>query len=43
MYRGKSTVYPVFIGEAAYVEKGIAMALTEKYHLKIKPWGEPVH
>ncbi|MGL5036021.1 MAG: aspartoacylase [Microcystaceae cyanobacterium] len=43
IYRGKSTVYPVFIGEAAYVEKGIAMALTEKYHLKIKPWGEPVH
>ncbi|GAB1541053.1 aspartoacylase [Scytonema sp. NUACC21] len=29
-YQGKSTVYPVFINEAAYYEKGIAMCLTEK-------------
>lgn len=29
-YSGKSTVYPVFINEAAYYEKGIAMCLTEK-------------
>ncbi|MDB9346105.1 aspartoacylase [Nodularia spumigena CS-586/05] len=29
-YQGKSTVYPVFINEAAYYEKGIAMCFTEK-------------
>lgn len=29
-YSGKSVVYPVFINEAAYYEKGIAMCLTEK-------------
>jgi aspartoacylase len=29
-YQGNSTVYPVFINEAAYYEKGIAMCLTEK-------------
>jgi aspartoacylase len=29
-YGGSATVYPVFIGEAAYVEKGIAMALTQR-------------
>ncbi|MCZ2202318.1 MAG: aspartoacylase [Cylindrospermopsis raciborskii PAMP2012] len=29
-YQGKSTVYPVFINEAAYYEKGIAMHLTQK-------------
>ncbi|RCJ41308.1 aspartoacylase [Nostoc minutum NIES-26] len=29
-YEGTSTVYPVFINEAAYYEKGIAMCLTEK-------------
>jgi aspartoacylase len=29
-YQGDSTVYPVFINEAAYYEKGIAMCLTEK-------------
>jgi aspartoacylase len=29
-YHGRSTVYPVFIGEAAYIEKGIAMALTQR-------------
>lgn len=29
-YSGKSTVYPVFINEAAYYEKGIAMCFTEK-------------
>lgn len=32
-YEGKSTVYPVFINEAAYYEKGIAMCLTEKQHI----------
>jgi aspartoacylase len=34
-YTGKSTVYPVFINEAAYYEKGIAMCLTEKQELVI--------
>ncbi len=29
-YRGHATVYPVFINEAAYYEKGIALCLTEK-------------
>ncbi|MGK7885223.1 MAG: aspartoacylase [Crocosphaera sp.] len=29
-YQGNSTVWPVFINEAAYVEKGIAMSLTKK-------------
>jgi aspartoacylase len=29
-YQGQSTVYPVFINEAAYYEKGIAMCLTQK-------------
>ncbi|MBH8563256.1 aspartoacylase [Nostoc sp. CENA67] len=29
-YEGTSTVYPIFINEAAYYEKGIAMCLTEK-------------
>jgi aspartoacylase len=30
VYSGDSTVYPVFINEAAYYEKGIAMCLTQK-------------
>lgn len=34
-YEGKSTVYPIFINEAAYYEKGIAMCLTEKYQLTV--------
>ncbi|WP_414575471.1 aspartoacylase [Anabaena sp. CCY 9402-a] len=29
-YEGTSTVYPIFINEAAYYEKGVAMCLTEK-------------
>lgn len=29
-YDGKSTVFPIFINEAAYYEKGIAMTLTER-------------
>ncbi|MGB3208707.1 MAG: aspartoacylase [Crinalium sp.] len=29
-YEGQSTVYPVFINEAAYYEKGIAMYLAQK-------------
>lgn len=31
-YEGESTVYPIFINEAAYYEKGIAMCLTQKEH-----------
>ncbi|AFY40811.1 aspartoacylase [Nostoc sp. PCC 7107] len=34
-YQGTSTVYPIFINEAAYYEKGIAMCLTEKKILEI--------
>ncbi len=34
-YEGESTVYPVFINEAAYYEKGVAMCLTEKYELSL--------
>jgi aspartoacylase len=34
-YEGESTVYPIFINEAAYYEKGIAMCLTEKYQLTV--------
>ncbi|MBG1267411.1 aspartoacylase [Nostoc sp. WHI] len=30
LYEGASTVYPIFINEAAYYEKGIAMYLTQK-------------
>ncbi|MEH2025391.1 aspartoacylase [Nostoc sp.] len=30
-YEGASTVYPIFINEAAYYEKGIAMYLTQKH------------
>jgi aspartoacylase len=35
VYQGESTVYPIFINEAAYYEKGIAMCLTEKYQLTV--------
>jgi succinylglutamate desuccinylase len=34
-YTGESTVFPVFINEAAYYEKGIAMILTQQQHLRI--------
>ncbi|MBU7586735.1 MAG: aspartoacylase [Nostoc sp. TH1S01] len=34
-YEGTSTVYPIFINEAAYYEKGIAMCLTEKKTIQI--------
>ena len=30
LYEGKSTVYPIFINEAAYYEKGMAMCFTQK-------------
>jgi aspartoacylase len=35
-YQGKSTVYPAFINEAAYYEKGIALCLTEKHQLTLE-------
>ncbi|MBI4782920.1 MAG: aspartoacylase [Oscillatoriophycideae cyanobacterium NC_groundwater_1537_Pr4_S-0.65um_50_18] len=34
-YEGASTVYPVFINEAAYYEKGIAMCLTVKQEMNV--------
>jgi aspartoacylase len=34
-YEGNSTVYPVFINEAAYYEKGIAMSFTQKQEVII--------
>ena len=34
-YQGNSTVYPIFINEAAYYEKGIAMHISEKELIKI--------
>ncbi|HEY9631821.1 MAG TPA: aspartoacylase [Coleofasciculaceae cyanobacterium] len=34
-YEGNSTVYPVFINEAAYYEKGIAMCLTKKEQVRL--------
>jgi succinylglutamate desuccinylase len=35
-YRGESIVFPVFVNEAAYYEKGIAMVLTQKQLLKVE-------
>ncbi len=35
VYEERSIVFPVFINEAAYYEKGIAMTLTEKQHIKL--------
>ncbi|NMG06182.1 aspartoacylase [Brasilonema sp. UFV-L1] len=37
-YEGESTVYPVFINEAAYYEKGIAMHLTKKQQVLLRDW-----
>jgi succinylglutamate desuccinylase len=34
-YQGESTVYPIFVNEAAYYEKGIAMILTAKHQLEL--------
>jgi succinylglutamate desuccinylase len=36
IYEGKSPVYPVFINEAAYYEKGIAMSITQKQQELLK-------
>ena len=34
-YKGTSTLFPAFIGEASYYEKGIAMCLTEKQEISL--------
>jgi aspartoacylase len=34
-YAGKSVVFPTFINEAAYYEKGIAMVITKKQEIMI--------
>ncbi len=35
-YTGATTVYPIFINEAAYYEKGIAMTLTDKQQRQVE-------
>jgi aspartoacylase len=35
VYKGNSTIYPIFINEAAYYEKGIAMCVTKKQEIII--------
>ncbi len=40
LYEGKSTVYPIFINEAAYYEKGIAMCFTQKQIVSIEQSGK---
>lgn len=34
-YEGDETIYPVFINEAAYYEKGVAMCVTQKQEYKL--------
>ncbi len=34
-YQGNQPVYPVFIGESSYVEKGVAMMLTERIAIEV--------
>lgn len=36
VYQGCSTVWPIFINEAAYYEKGIAMCLTQKQDIPLQ-------
>jgi succinylglutamate desuccinylase len=36
VYQGEDIVYPIFINEAAYYEKGIAMSLTQKQQVQIE-------
>jgi succinylglutamate desuccinylase len=36
LYLGEAVTYPIFINEAAYYEKNIAMVLTEKQQLKVE-------
>jgi succinylglutamate desuccinylase len=37
LYQGEETVFPIFINEAAYIEKGIAMTFTTKQQLLVEP------
>ncbi|PAX52607.1 aspartoacylase [Brunnivagina elsteri] len=36
VYQGESTIYPVFINEAAYYEKGTAMCVTQISEIKLR-------
>jgi aspartoacylase len=36
LYQGENTVYPIFINEAAYYEKKIAMTLTHKQQISLE-------
>lgn len=37
VYEGDSVVYPVFINEAAYYEKGVAMHITQQRQEILSP------
>lgn len=39
VYEGATTVYPVFINEAAYYEKQVAMSLTHRVPLELSAYG----
>nr|XP_003941237.1 N-acyl-aromatic-L-amino acid amidohydrolase (carboxylate-forming) [Saimiri boliviensis boliviensis]XP_010350243.1 N-acyl-aromatic-L-amino acid amidohydrolase (carboxylate-forming) [Saimiri boliviensis boliviensis]XP_010350244.1 N-acyl-aromatic-L-amino acid amidohydrolase (carboxylate-forming) [Saimiri boliviensis boliviensis] len=41
LYEGESTVYPVFINEAAYYEKGVAFVQTEKLTFSVPAMPAP--
>jgi succinylglutamate desuccinylase len=40
LYEDNLTVYPVFINEAAYYEKGTAMAFTQPVQLSVTAWSD---
>ncbi|XP_056657174.1 N-acyl-aromatic-L-amino acid amidohydrolase (carboxylate-forming) [Monodelphis domestica] len=40
-YEGDATVYPAFINEAAYYEKGIAFIKTEKHTFSVRALEAP--
>ncbi|GAB4132019.1 MAG: aspartoacylase [Cyanobacteria bacterium J069] len=40
-YAGEDPVFPVFINEAAYYEKDIAMVLTRPQQIEVETWVEP--
>ncbi len=42
-YAGDTTVFPIFVNEAAYYEKGIAMVLTEKQQIESDPINDSLH
>ena len=37
LYAGAATVFPIFINEAAYYEKGIAMTFTARQQFTVEP------